>query len=63
VKVCEGEWRLTTLPGGGTRVAYTKRASSPFPVIPASLTRDAMRNDMLKALKALRKECLAEVAA
>lgn len=61
VKVCEGEWRLTPLPSGGTRVAYTNRASSPYPAIPASLTRDAMRNDMVRALKALRKECLAAV--
>lgn len=61
VKVCEGEWRLTPLPSGGTRVAYTNRASSPYPAIPASLTRDAMKNDMVKALKALRKECLAAV--
>ncbi|WGM37244.1 SRPBCC family protein [Caulobacter sp. NIBR1757] len=59
VKVCEGEWRLTALPSGGTRVAYTNRAASPYPAIPASLTRDAMKNDMLRALKALRKESMA----
>lgn len=58
VKVCEGEWRLTPLPSGGTRVAYTNRAASPYPAIPASLTREAMRGDMVKALKALRRECL-----
>ena len=59
VKVCEGEWRLTALPNGGTRVAYTNRAASPYPAIPVSLTRDAMKNDMLRALKALRKEAMA----
>ena len=62
VKVCEGEWRLTALPSGGTRVAYTNRASSPYPAIPAGLTRDAMKNDMVRALKALRRECLAAAA-
>lgn len=62
VKVCDGEWRLTPLPSGGTRVAYTNRAASPYPAIPAGLTREAMRSDMVKALKALRKECLAAVA-
>lgn len=61
VKLCEGEWRLTPLPSGGTRVHYTNRAASPYPAIPAGLTRDAMRNDMVRALKALRKECLAAV--
>ncbi|MDO9336861.1 MAG: SRPBCC family protein [Caulobacter sp.] len=59
VKVCEGEWRLTVLPSGGTRVSYTNRAASPYPAIPASLTREAMRGDMVRALKALRRECLA----
>jgi carbon monoxide dehydrogenase subunit G len=61
VKVCDGEWRLTPLASGGTRVNYTNRAASPYPAIPAGLTRDAMKNDMVKALKALRKECLAAV--
>ncbi|HYE47671.1 MAG TPA: SRPBCC family protein, partial [Caulobacter sp.] len=59
VKLCEGEWRLVPLPGGGTRVHYSNRASSPFPAIPAGLTREAMKSDMIRALKALRKECLA----
>lgn len=59
VKVCEGEWRLTPLANGGTRVHYTNRADSPFPAIPASLTREALRGDMVRALKALRRESVA----
>ena len=63
VEQCQGEWRLVPLANGGTRVHYTNRASSPFPAIPASLTREAMKSDMIKALKGLRRECLSEVAA
>jgi len=58
VKLCEGEWRLTRLVNGGTRVTYTNRATSPYP-IPAVLTREAMKGDMTRALKALRRESVA----
>lgn len=58
VKLCEGEWRLTPLQNGGTRVTYTNRATSPYP-IPAMLTREAMKADMTRALKALRRESVA----
>lgn len=63
VKICEGEWRLVALPGGGTRVHYTNRASSPFPSLPDSLTREALKSDMIRALKGLRKECLSAAKA
>ena len=58
IKMCEGEWRLTLLQSGGTRVSYINRATSPYPVPPA-LARAVMKNDVTLALKALRRESLA----
>jgi carbon monoxide dehydrogenase subunit G len=58
IKMCQGEWRLTALQSGGTRVSYTNRATSPYP-IPAQLTRAAMKGDVSRALKALRRESVA----
>jgi hypothetical protein len=58
IKMCEGEWRLTPLQTGGTRVTYRNRASAPYPV-PVALTRAVMKSDVTSALKALRRESLA----
>jgi hypothetical protein len=55
IAFCEGGWRLDPLPGGGVRVLYENRASSPFPA-PAGLTRLAMKRDVANALRALRRE-------
>ncbi len=55
IKICEGQWRLIPLPDGRTRVLYENRASSPVSV-PAAITRAAMRGDVARALKALRRE-------
>lgn len=55
VKMCEGEWTLTALPNGGTRVTYVNRATAPFAVPPA-ITRAVMKADVTSALKALRRE-------
>lgn len=58
IAFCEGEWRLDPLAGGGVRVTYENRATSPFPV-PAGLARFAMKKDLEDALRALRRESLA----
>lgn len=58
IAFCEGEWRLDPLPGGGVRVSYQNRATSPFPV-PPGLARFAMKKDVEDALRALRRESLA----
>lgn len=55
IKVCGGQWRLIPLADGRTRVLYENRASSPISV-PAAITRAAMRGDVARALKALRRE-------
>lgn len=61
IRTCDGAWRLESLAGGGTRVLYENRASSPFPA-PAILARAAMRMDLADALRALRREAEAEAA-
>lgn len=58
VKMCEGEWRLVPLQNGGTRVHYVNRATSPFS-LPAAVTREVMKGDIVKSLKALRRESVA----
>jgi uncharacterized membrane protein len=58
LKVCEGEWRLEPLPGGGVRVIYENSAKAPF-AAPAFVFREAMRRDVPDALVALRRESLA----
>lgn len=55
IKACHGQWRLIALPDGRTRVLYENRARSPISM-PAALTRAAMRGDVARALKALRRE-------
>ncbi len=55
VRFCEGQWRLEPLGTGRTRVIYENRASSPLSA-PALVTRAAMRRDVARALKALRRE-------
>lgn len=55
IRFCQGEWRLEPLPGGGTRVIYENRATSPI-AAPAVLARAAMRRDVAAALRALRSE-------
>jgi hypothetical protein len=58
LKVCQGEWRLEPLPGGGVRVIYENSAKAPF-AAPAFIFRQAMRRDVPDALVALRRESLA----
>jgi len=53
--VCRGEWRLEAIAGGGTRVLYDNRATSPFPAPPV-IARAAMRRDVARALAALKRE-------
>lgn len=55
IRICQGQWRLEPLPGGGTRVLYENRATSPISA-PAVVTRVAMRRDVARALMALRAE-------
>lgn len=55
VRFCEGQWRLEPLGQDRTRVIYENRASSPLSA-PAMVTRAAMRRDVARALKALRRE-------
>lgn len=55
VRFCEGLWRLEPLGPGRTRVVYENRASSPLSA-PALVTRAAMRRDVARALKALKRE-------
>ncbi|MES2033373.1 MAG: SRPBCC family protein [Pseudomonadota bacterium] len=57
---CVGEWRLEPIAGGGTRVLYDNRATSPFPA-PAVVARAAMRRDVARSLTALRRESEAQV--
>jgi len=58
---CQGQWRLTPLADGGTRVTYENRATSPI-AAPAIVTRAAMRRDVARALTALRRESEARAA-
>lgn len=55
VRFCEGLWRLEPLGRDRTRVVYENRASSPLSA-PALVTRAAMRRDVARALKALKRE-------
>jgi carbon monoxide dehydrogenase subunit G len=55
VRFCEGQWRLEPLGRDRTRVIYENRASSPLSA-PALVTRAAMRRDVARALKALKRE-------
>jgi ribosome-associated toxin RatA of RatAB toxin-antitoxin module len=55
VRFCEGLWRLEPLGRDRTRVIYENRASSPLSA-PALVTRAAMRRDVARALKALKRE-------
>lgn len=55
ISFCQGLWRLTPLPEGGTRVTYENRATSPI-AAPPVITRVAMRRDVARALTALRRE-------
>jgi hypothetical protein len=59
LKVLEGEWRLTPLDGGRrTRVAFEGRAALPF-AVPHAIARAVLRQQVSRALAALRRECLA----
>jgi uncharacterized membrane protein len=58
LKVYEGEWRIDPL-GGGSRVSYVSRVSTPFRV-PGALARIGLRRAVRQALLALRSECLAQ---
>lgn len=58
LKRCEGEWRLEVMPDGAVRVIYENHLVSPFPV-PAFIARTAVRGDVTKALRNLRRESLA----
>ena len=51
----QGLWRLEPLGRDRTRVVYENRASSPLSA-PALVTRAAMRRDVARALKALKRE-------
>lgn len=55
IRVCQGEWRLQEIGEGRTRVLYENRASSPISA-PPMLSRAAMRADVARALKALKRE-------
>jgi carbon monoxide dehydrogenase subunit G len=55
IRFCEGQWRLEPLGRDRTRVIYENRASSPLSA-PALVTRAAMRRDVARALKALKRE-------
>ncbi len=59
---CVGEWRLEPIAGGGTRVLYDNRATSPIPT-PAMVLRAAMRRDVARSLAALRRESEGRVRA
>jgi uncharacterized protein YndB with AHSA1/START domain len=59
MKVLDGEWRLISSPdGAGTRVLYENRAAAPF-AAPGFIARLIMRNDVPRAMLALRRESLA----
>lgn len=60
IRVCQGEWRLQEIADGRTRVFYENRASSPISA-PAMVTRAAMRADVARALKALKREAESRV--
>jgi len=60
LKVLEGEWRLVPLEGGTrTQVIYEGRAALPL-AVPHALARVVLRQQLVQALAALRRECLAE---
>ena len=58
LKVLEGGWRLIPLGGTRTRVIYQSRAAAPFSV-PGPLARLILRDQVGRALAALRREATA----
>lgn len=53
----DGEWRLTGLAGGGTRVSYDAIIAVSIPV-PDFMVEDALKRDIAKVLRQLKRECL-----
>jgi len=56
LKRSEGEWRLMSLPEGGTRVSYDAIIAADVPV-PGFMVENALRNDMATVLRRLQAEC------
>jgi uncharacterized protein YndB with AHSA1/START domain len=52
----EGEWRLTPLASGVTRVSYDATLAADIPV-PDFMIEEALRSDIAKVLRRLKQEC------
>jgi uncharacterized protein YndB with AHSA1/START domain len=57
LKRSEGEWRLTPIAGGGTRLSYDAILSATVPA-PDFMVENALRNDIATVLRRLRAECM-----
>jgi hypothetical protein len=55
LKVLSGEYRLTPLPGGGTRVSQEMRMQPGFPA-PGPMIRDFLRGEVSNGLANLKRE-------
>jgi ribosome-associated toxin RatA of RatAB toxin-antitoxin module len=52
----QGEWRLTALPRGGTRVSYDATMAASIPV-PNFMIENALKRDIATVLRRLKREC------
>ncbi len=52
----EGEWRLTPLAGGGTRVSYDATLAASIPA-PDFMVESALKRDIATVLRRLKREC------
>lgn len=58
LKRSEGEWRLETMDGGrATRVSYDATVAADIPA-PQFVVEAALKRDIAKILRALRRECI-----
>jgi uncharacterized protein YndB with AHSA1/START domain len=59
LKRSEGEWRLAAIDGGrATRVSYDATVAAAIPV-PRFMVESALKRDIAKVLRGLRRECTA----